>query len=330
MSTDQPQLPRSPDTPESAQMGPKRRRYTTLWIVAVSAVVLLISRSEIAVYGTSAPPQSTTTTIQATTTTTIAPSITTIVPTITTNVPPTTATQMPATTTTTVASTGWQPVGIPGNWTTKFDDEFTGSSVDASKWTANWLGAPGAITPPVNGYEPECYDPKQATVANGELDLTAIASSCTAGGQTYSYRSGMIQSNGRFNFTHGALEARIWTPAGTGMWPAFWTDGQSWPTDGEIDVLEGNGTNKSGYHYSCGGGCGPGGTAVVSGATSGWHIYSANWQSGTITWYHDGVPVFSYPTQTNSPMYLILNLGLNSTSSAVPAKMRVDYVRVWQ
>lgn len=284
-------------------------RYVRL-LGTVRGTGLGYSLWEFAVYRPTSPPPSTTTTLQPTTTTTI-----------------------PATTTTTAGSTNPQPAGIPGKWTMRFDDEFNGSSLDSSKWTANWLGATGATTPPVNSSEPECYDPNQATVANGQLDLTAIAATCTVGGQTYAYKSGMVQSNGHFSFTHGAFEARIWTPAGNGMWPAFWTDGQNWPTNGEIDVLEAYGHDTSEYHYhyaGCGGDCGPGGSSVVNGATAGWHTYSANWQSNTITWYYDGTPVWSYPTQTNSPMYLILNLGLNSNSAAVPATMRVDYVRVWQ
>lgn len=44
---------------------------------------------------------------------------------------------------------------------------------------------------------------------------------------------------------------------------------------------------------------------------------------------YDGVQVYAMATQTISPMYPILNLGLSSSSSAVPATMRIDYVRVW-
>lgn len=245
---------------------------------------------------------------------------------------PTTA---PATATPTASATppptatGTTPAAIASHGTLVFSDEFTGSALDSSKWTANWLGSPGAITPPANGAETECYDPAQVSVGGGEADLTAIAKSCTVNGKTYAYRSGMIQTNGKFNFTHGYAEARIWTPAGTGMWPAFWLDGKSWPTDGEIDVLEAYGTDYSTFHYHYPNGA-PGGGTNVAGATAGWHTYAVNWTGSTTTWYYDGVQVYSMATQTNSPMYLILNLGLNSSSSAVPATMRVDYVRVWQ
>jgi beta-glucanase (GH16 family) len=221
-----------------------------------------------------------------------------------------------------------------------FDDEFNASSLDLSRWLPNWNGGTAsAITPPVNSTESACYDPQQVTEGNGELDLSAVSGSCTASnGVTYPFRSGLIESNGKFNFTYGAFEARIWTPAGTGMWPAFWSDGQSWPNDGEIDVLEAYGTDaSSSYHYHYPGG-GPGGNFTVLGSTTGWHTYAADWEPGVITWYYDGQKVWQLTNAdltagssiTSSPQYLILNLGLNSAQAASPSTMRVDYVRVWQ
>lgn len=230
---------------------------------------------------------------------------------------------------------GIQPVGQTSGWSLIFDDEFDGTSVDLTKWRPNWLGSSDtAITKPINSLETSCYDPKQVSVGNGELDLVAILQSCVVNNTTYKYRSGMVESNGRFNFTYGYMEARIWTPAGAGVWPAFWSDGQNWPYDGEIDVLEAYGTDTSTYHYhyaGCGGDCNPGGSIVVNGATSGWHTYAADWEQGIITWYYDGQLVWQYATSiTSSPQYLILNLGLNSSQSAVPATLKVDYVRVWK
>jgi beta-glucanase (GH16 family) len=215
-----------------------------------------------------------------------------------------------------------------------FADEFNGSSVDSSKWTANWLGCATCTTPPVNSsYESAAYAPSQATVGGGSLHLTAVQQATTVNGKTYPYRSGMVQSNGKAQFTYGAFEARIYLPA-TGSkisnWPAFWTDGQSWPTDGEMDVMEGLG-GQACYHFHSPAG-GPGGCAP--GDFTGWHTYGAEWAPGSVTYYYDGVQVGRITTGiTTAPQYLILNNGVDSTTPAVtsaPADMQVDYVRVWQ
>ena len=65
---------------------------------------------------------------------------------------------------------------------------------------------------------------------------------------------------GLFSFTYGYMEARIWLP-GSGEiadWPAFWADGQNWPTDGENDVLEGLGGQACAhFHNPAGADLGP-------------------------------------------------------------------------
>jgi beta-glucanase (GH16 family) len=224
------------------------------------------------------------------------------------------------------------PLGVSAERTLVFSDEF--NSLDLSKWRPNWLGPSDAVTKPINSSEVACYDPRQVSVTRGELILTAVKRSCAAGGKTYRYSSGMVQSDGKFNFVYGLVEARIWTPAGEGVWPAFWTDGQSWPEDGEIDILEAYGTDESTFHYhyaGCGGDCGPGGSVIVPGATSGWHTYAVDWSPGLIVWLYDGVEVWRYSTSiTDSKHFVILNLGLRGSSPTVPSVMRVDWVRVWQ
>lgn len=233
--------------------------------------------------------------------------------------------------TTPVAAAVPQPNGIGGTWELQFQDEFDGNSLDLSKWRPNWLGSSDtAITKPINGLEKSCYDPKQVSLTNGELHLTAEKRTCNS----WQYASGLIQSNGKFNFTYGYAEARMWLPAGAGLWPAFWTDGQNWPKDGEIDVLEAYGDDEATYHYhyaGCGGDCGPGGGKVISGATSGWHTYAVYWEPGKITWYYDGKEVWKYTTGiVSSPHYLIANLGIDGNNAPLPATLRVDYIRVWK
>jgi len=214
-----------------------------------------------------------------------------------------------------------------------FDDEFNSSGLDTTRWSKGWL-APG-ITPPVNSLENDCYDPSQVTVAHGELKLSVIAKPETCAGVTRPFAAGLVNTETTFRFTYGYAEARIWLPAGSGLWPAWWTDGQSWPTDGEIDVMEVYDPSRNvSYHYrygGCGNSCAPGGQTRIARSTSGWHTYALNWEPGAITWYYDGKRVWSFtgPAVVSSPQYLVLNLATNSTTPRVPAVMRVDYVRVY-
>jgi beta-glucanase (GH16 family) len=220
------------------------------------------------------------------------------------------------------------PLGVPGNWTLSFDDEFNNPSLP--NWQPNWLGASNtAITKPVNTEEVECIDPAQSTVSGGVLTITAVQRSCAG----YSYASGLLETSGHFSFTYGDMEARMLLPSdgagGIADWPAFWADGATWPNDGEIDVMEGL-DGPACWHFHWGtpsasqqvGGC-PGGDF------SGWHTFGADWEPGSITWYYDGTEVGRTTSGvTGQPMYLIMNLALKP-QPVVPARISVDYVRVW-
>src|SRR5579871_712054 len=116
--------------------------------------------------------------------------------------------------------------GTSGPWRLIFDDEFSGDTLDTTKWTPFWF-ADGATS---NG---TAMDAANVSVAGGTLRLDLTPTS-----------GGLVSSNGKFSFTFGYVEARIDLPGSAGSlsnWPAFWTDGQNWPQDGEIDVMEGLG-----------------------------------------------------------------------------------------
>lgn len=208
-----------------------------------------------------------------------------------------------------------------------FDDEFV--NLDPARWGSNWLGAPGTVTKPINSAELAAYDPVQAVPLNGNLQLSTILRSVTISGKTYSYRSGCVTS--KFQFTYGYLEARIFCPGSGGKianWPAFWSDGQNWPTDGELDVFEGLSGGAS-YHFHSPSG-GPGGSVV--GDFTGWHIYGALWEPGQVTYYYDGKQVGRIAVGiTAAPMFLILNYGVGGYGGPVlvPATMLIDYVHVY-
>ena len=170
-------------------------------------------------------------------------------------------------------------------------------------------------------------------VGGGELDLNLIAQPETCGGVSRPYASGMVNTNGKFAYTYGYLEARVWL-SGSGAisnWPAVWTDGQSWPTDGELDVIEGLSGQACWHFHDPQGGPGDCSSATYTG---GWHTFGADWEPGVVTYYYDGHNIGTINTGiTSSPMYLILNLAADNGNSGplqAPATMRIDYVRVWQ
>jgi beta-glucanase (GH16 family) len=184
----------------------------------------------------------------------------------------------------------------------------------------------------------ECYQPSQVAEAGGELDLNLIAqaqNNCPlegGGSVNEPYTSGMIQSQGKFSFTYGYFETRVWLPgAASGVdWPGVWAVGANWPTGGELDLVEGL-QGQACWHFHDPSG-GPGGCAGVY--SGGWHTFGADWESGSVTWYYDGKAVGSV-TQgiTNSPMFLLATMALDNTYGGpiqAPATLRIDYIRVWQ
>jgi len=221
---------------------------------------------------------------------------------------------------------------LAGSWHLVFNGTFTGQALNTADWSTGWLA--NGITAPVSKGELECYDPANVTVAGGALNLSLIRQPHSCGGRVRPYSSGMINTDGKFQFTYGFMQARIWMPGQSGQiinWPAFWADGQNWPRTGEIDVLEGLG-GKACWHF-----INPGavrGHCVAGTFYNGWHTFGADWEPRSITYYYDGHAVGRIRSGiTHSPMYLILN---NATTHLyqiplhVPAVVRVAYVRVWQ
>ncbi|HLM20423.1 MAG TPA: glycoside hydrolase family 16 protein [Propionibacteriaceae bacterium] len=222
------------------------------------------------------------------------------------------------------------PLGVPGKWHLRFSDEFAGSTLDDSKWTPGWFGT--GVTQPVNLKSPECNDSAQVQLrGDGALTLSLIEKKTFCGGAERPYVSGLVSSNGKFEFRFGVAEARIYLPGdANGLvynWPAFWTNGQKWPYDGENDIMEGLGGTVGPHFHSPRGH--PGFT--VPGSWSGWHTFAAEWAPGAVTYYYDGKVVGSIHTGiTEAPMYLVLGYGATSNAKATPADMKIDYVRVWQ
>jgi beta-glucanase (GH16 family) len=230
------------------------------------------------------------------------------------------------------AATTPEPSGDPGTWNLVFDDEFQGSSLNTSKWSTGWFGS--GITRAANGAETACYDPSHVSEGNDQLDLTLTGQSA---GCSQPYDGAAVTTNGHFQFTYGFVEVRAWL-AGNGStvydWPQIWLDGQNWPADGEIDLLEGLGGSACYHWHGPPNGTGYGNCPSGSFA-GGWHTFGADWEPGSVTYYYDGVNVGSVTNSTSQitgdPMYLILIASTSSGSDVqAPVTERFSYVRVWQ
>ena len=135
--------------------------------------------------------------------------------------------------------------GSLGNWKLVLDSEFDGNSLDTSVWRAGWFGT--GVTSPMTGTQEDCYSPNNVTFpGDGTMHLNVTGEPSTCGGVTEPYTGALVNTDpadgGGFEYTYGVLEARVYVPAdGTLIadWPGIWTDGQTWPTDGEDDVTGG-------------------------------------------------------------------------------------------
>jgi beta-glucanase (GH16 family) len=210
--------------------------------------------------------------------------------------------------------------------------------------------------------ELESNTPRRRNVVldgRGHLVITARAETYTGpDGLTRSYTSARIQTLHKFEFTYGLVEARIRVPAGQGLLPQFWMLGNDgyqphgWPASGEIDAMELLGSEPN---VAIGTVHGPWawaphgvGTKVHSAKSlaSDFHVYGVEWSPGQIRFILDGsvyrtiTPVSLQPGSVwpfQHPNFLLLDLavggnwpGSPDASTRFPARMLVDWVRVWQ
>jgi beta-glucanase (GH16 family) len=239
------------------------------------------------------------------------------------------------------------------NWKLSWSDEFDGAAgqlPDASKWSLD-------IGTGDNGWgnkELQYYtnNPENiATDGNGNLVITAKKENFNSS----QYTSARIKTKNLFSQTYGRFEARLQTPYGQGLWPAFWLLGANndtaiWPKCGEIDIMELRGQKPSIANCAL---HGPGyyGNNPVSGSYSllndrfdvGYHVFAVEWDIDKIDFFVDG---FLYKRIAKSevpgewvydhPFFMILNvavggnfLGNPNSETPFPQKMTIDYVRVY-
>jgi beta-glucanase (GH16 family) len=94
------------------------------------------------------------------------------------------------------------------------------------------------------------------------------------------------------------------------------------------------------HHPGHSGGNADGGTTVISGATTGFHKYTAEWTAAAIKFYVDDQLFYTFPNTGslpfNSNFFIIMNVAIGGTfggpvdPAITNATMEVDYVRVYR
>ncbi|WP_421741589.1 ricin-type beta-trefoil lectin domain protein [Cellulomonas sp.] len=232
-------------------------------------------------------------------------------------------------------------------WSQEFNGS-AGSAPDSAVWSYD-TGAGGWGNAELQNYTTS----RNNSALDGQGNLVITARREGDG----SYTSARLQSNNKVELTYGRVEARMQIPRGQGIWPAFWMLGAdfpqtSWPSSGEIDIMENIGKEP---HRIYGTVHGPGysGGSGITGVyqhPQNWsfadtfHTFAVDWKPGSITWSVDGV-VYHQVTRASvggnawvfdKAYFLILNVavggqwpGYPDGTTQLPQRMLVDYVRVY-
>ncbi|HQZ86506.1 MAG TPA: glycoside hydrolase family 16 protein, partial [Actinomycetota bacterium] len=228
-------------------------------------------------------------------------------------------------------------VSATPSWTLTWADEFNavaGAKPSGTKWGYD-LGGGG-----FGNAERQYYTNRAENVSTdgrGNLAITARretlpGSSCWYG--SCQYTSGRILTKNKFTQRYGRFEARMRLPAGQGVWPAFWMQGDdtgsggtAWPGRGELDVMELIGREPSTVHGSLHGPGYSGGASISKSYTlpnaakfaDGFHTFAVEWAPNSVRWYVDGVLYQSRtpadlppgkPWVFDHPFYLLLNFAV--------------------
>lgn len=244
------------------------------------------------------------------------------------------------------------------DWQLVFEDNF---DQDLSQWNV-WYG--GAYN-----NEIQLYRAEQLTLDNGILSIQtqrqAIQGPTTNVDSTakdFEYVSGRIESKTLFGFTEEEGDqqyrfvARLKLPSGQGMWPAYWTYGDPWPTAGEIDILEARGNQPRQFQSNLFYGPNPGINvnvdtevehAIKSDLTADFHVYEMIWNKDRIQIFFDGSLLHTYEANKKNNIAqmarkqqkVVFNTAvggwfigdnIDSAQFADSATMEVDWVQVYK
>jgi beta-glucanase (GH16 family) len=228
------------------------------------------------------------------------------------------------------------------NWQLVWQDEFDNGI------SADWVFETGNDDVWGNN-ELQYYRRENATIENGQLVITAKRESF--GGSNYT--STRMKTLGKKSWKYGKIEARIKMPAFSGIWPAFWMMGDNittvnWPNCGEIDIMEHINSENITYgtaHWTDNNNKLTSNGGQTAATVTDYHVYGIEWDANYIRWTLDGTKFHEVyigggingTSEFQNKFFILLNMavggdwpGNNINPNGFPAKMYVDYVRVYQ
>ncbi|RXK86376.1 glycoside hydrolase family 16 protein [Filimonas effusa] len=232
-------------------------------------------------------------------------------------------------------------------WADEFDKA---GKPDSTKWGYD-LGGNGWGNNELQYYTDKAAN---ASVANGILTIT-VKKEAIEGKE---YTSARLVSKGKGDFLYGRIEVKAKLPIGKGTWPAIWmlpTDRAygGWPKSGEIDIMEHVGYAPNKVHISIHSeaynhviNTQKTATKMVDNAMTAFHVYRVDWTPYAIRGYIDNALVFTFVNEGKGAaawpfdkrFHLLLNVAYGGNwggeqgidPSILPAKMEIDYVRVFK
>ena len=232
-----------------------------------------------------------------------------------------------------------------------WQDEFSGSTLDASSWGFD-VGGSGWGNNELQYYTNN--RPENIYLTDGKLIIQAKKEAFSG----REYTSSRILTKGKREFTFGRIDIRAKLPVAQGIWPALWMLGKkidqtSWPACGEIDIMELVGKQPNKVHGTMHWGANTASRqsfttnyALPSGTFADkFHVYSIVWELDRIEIFMDDISYCKFDKSKvgsaaypfNEPFFFIFNIavggdwpGSPDATTAFPQQMVVDYVRVFK
>lgn len=228
-----------------------------------------------------------------------------------------------------------------------WNDEFNGTSL-----SEDWIYETGNGSSGWGNNESQYYREENTSVSDGFLTITAKQENFSG----FDYTSSRIKTQGVQNFKYGRIDIRAKLPYTQGLWPALWMLGEnissvSWPACGEIDIMEligGSSNNNDGtihgtVHWDDNGHAYYGGSSTLSSGiyNDEFHVFTIIWNASSIKWLRDDEQYKEIDINNlnafHNNFFFIFNVavggnwpGYPNSSTILPQKMVVDYVRVFQ